>query len=320
MKAIRRNGYGSPDVLHLTEVEKPVPGEGEVLVKIFAAGVNPVDYHTLKGGIARFIGWLLRIPENPRVGTDLAGRVEAVGHNVTQFKPGDEVFGACAGSFAEYALARENRLALKPATISFEAAAAVPVAALTALQGLRDKGHIQPGQRVLINGASGGVGTFAVQIAKAFGTEVTAVCSPRNLAMARSIGADQVIDYTQADFTQNGRPYDLILAVNGYHSLLAYRRALSPQGVYVAAGGTLAQFSQALLLGPWLSKIGSKQMGSMGITKINQPDLVFMSELLAAGKVKPVIERRYLLSEVADAMRYIGTGHAQGKVVITLVT
>ena len=318
MKAIRRNGYGSPEVLHLTEVEKPVPGEGEVLVKICAAGVNPVDYHTLKGGLARFIGWLLRIPENPRVGTDLAGRVEAVGHNITQFKPGAEVFGTCVGSFAEYALARENRLALKPATISFEAAAAVPVAALTALQGLRDKGHIQSGQRVLINGASGGVGTFAVQIAKAFGTEVTAVCSPRNLAMARSIGADQVIDYTQEDFTHHGRPYDLILAVNGYHSLLAYWRALSPHGVYVAAGGTLAQFSQALLLGPWVSKIGSKQMGSMGITKINQPDLVFMSELLAAGKVKPVIERCYSLSEVADAMRYIGTGHAQGKVVITV--
>jgi NADPH:quinone reductase-like Zn-dependent oxidoreductase len=221
------------------------------------------------------------------------------------------------GGFAEYVSAREDALVLKPAKISFEEAAAVPLAALTALHGLRDKGKIQPGQKVLINGASGGVGTFAVQIAKSFGAHVTAVCSTRNLDMARSIGADQVIDYTREDFTQNGQLYDLILAANGYHSILDYKHALSPKGIYVKTGGYMAQMFQAMLLGPWISMIGGKKMGNL-TSKPNQKDLVFMKEFLEAGKVKPVIDRRYPLSEIAEALRYLEEGHAKGKVVINL--
>jgi NADPH:quinone reductase-like Zn-dependent oxidoreductase len=265
-------------------------------------------------------GGLLK-PKNKILGADIAGRVEAVGRNVKQFQPADEVFGdisACGwGGFAEYVCASENALALKPANISFEEAAAVPLAAVTALQGIRDKGQIQPGQKVLINGASGGVGTFAVQIAKSFGAEVTAVCSTRNLDMARSIGADQVIDYTQEDFTQNGQRYDLIIAANGYHSISDYKRALSPKGIYVMTGGSMAQIFQAMLLGPWISMTGSKKMGNSA-TKPNKNDLAFMKELLEAGKVVPVIDRRYPLSKVAEAIRYLGEGHARGKVVITL--
>jgi NADPH:quinone reductase-like Zn-dependent oxidoreductase len=220
------------------------------------------------------------------LGADIAGVVESVGTNVKQFQPGDEVFGVAAGSkggFAEYACTAENNLALKPANLSFEAAAAVPVAAVTALQGLRDKGQIQPGQKVLINGASGGVGTFAVQIAKSFGAEVTAVCSTRNLEMARSIGADHVIDYTKEDFTKNGQRYESIFAANGYHPILDYRRALSPGGIYVALGGSISQIFQSMLLGPMLSRSGGKKMGFMGIAKTNQKDLVYMGELLEAG-------------------------------------
>ena len=221
------------------------------------------------------------------------------------------------GAFAEYVCARENALALKPANLSFEEAAAVPMAAVTALQGLRDKGQIQPGQKVLINGASGGVGTFAVQIAKSFGAEVTAVCSTRNLDMVRSIGADHVIDYTQEDFTQNGQQYDLILAANGYRSISDYKRALSPKGIYVMTGGSMAQLLEAMLQGPWISMTGSQKMGNM-LAKPNQKDLAFMKELLEAGKVKPVIDRCYPLSEVPEALRYLEEGHAQGKVVITV--
>jgi NADPH:quinone reductase-like Zn-dependent oxidoreductase len=265
-------------------------------------------------------GGLLK-PKNTILGADIAGQVAAVGRNVKQFQPGDEVFGDIAGygngGFAEYVSAPENALALKPANLSFEEAAAVPMAAVTALQGLRDQGKIQPGQKVLINGASGGVGTFAVQIAKSFGAEVTAVCSTRNLDMVRSIGADHVIDYTQEDFTQNGQQYDLIFAVNGYHPILAYKRALAPKGIYVMAGGTLAQIFQAILLGPWMSKIDGKKMGSVS-AKPNQKDLVFMKGLIEAGKVVPVIDKRYPLSEAAEALRYLGEGHARGKVVITV--
>jgi NADPH:quinone reductase-like Zn-dependent oxidoreductase len=242
------------------------------------------------------------------------------GGKAGQFRPGDEVFGdisaSGSGGFAEYVSVPENALALKPANLSFEEAAAVPMAAVTALQGLRDQGRIQPGQRVLINGASGGVGTFGVQLAKAFGAEVTAVCSTRNLDQARSLGADHIIDYTKVDFTQIGQQYDLILAVNGYHPLSAYRRALTPKGIYVMAGGTPAQIFQATLLGPWMSRSGEKKMGSVS-AKPDQKDLVFMKELLEAGKVVPVIDRRYSLSEAPDALRYLGEGHAQGKVVIT---
>ncbi len=322
MKAIVYTEYGPPDVLQFKEVEKPTPKEGEILVKIHAASVNTLDLAMRGPFLARIITGGLLKPKDPRLGADIAGRVEAVGTNVTQFQPGDEVFGAYEGGFAEYVSVPENRVALKPANSSFEEAAAAPVAALTALQGLRDKGQIQPGQKVLIHGASGGVGTFAAQIAKAFGAEVTAVCSTQKVDLVRSIGADHVIDYTQEDFTRNGQRYDLILAVNGYHPIFAYRRALRPTGRYVLVGGSKAHvlqaLLQALLLGPVISRTGRQKMGFMGIAKINQKDLVYMKELLEAGKVVPVIERRYPLRETAEALRYLEEGHARGKVVITV--
>jgi len=259
----------------------------------------------------------LRKPKDIRIGSDVAGQVEAVGRNITQFKPGNRVFGVCRGALAEYACALEEKLGLMPANISFEQAAAVPVAALTALQGLRDKGRIQRGQKVLVDGASGGVGTFAVQIAKSFGTEVTAVCSTRNVETARSIGADHVIDYTQEDFTQRGERYDLILAANGHHSIFAYRHALSQHGIYVMAGGDGVQIIQTMLLAHLLSLIGSKKMRFF-MAKINQKDLTLMKDLLEAGKVVPVIDRRYPLSDVAEAFRYLEEGHAQGKISVTV--
>lgn len=323
MKAIVYTEYGSPDVLHLTEVEKPTPGDNEVLIKVHAASLNAADWHLLRGQpfLVRLMVGGLQKPKNTILGSDVAGRVEDVGKNVRQFQPGDEVFGDLSGSgwggFAEYVCAREDSLALKPAGVTFEAAAAVPMAAVTALQGLRDKGRIQSGQKVLINGASGGVGTFAVQIAKSFGAEVTAVCSTRNLDLARSIGADQVIDYTLEDFTKSGQRYDLILAANGYHPILDYWRALNPKGIYVMCGGSMAQIFQAILLGPWISMVGSKKISNV-MAKPNSKDLVFMTELLEAGKVVPVIDRRYPLSEAAEALRYLEEGHAKGKVVITL--
>ena len=319
MRAIVYTRYGPPDVLQLKEIERPTPKDDEVLVEVRAASVNALDWHMLRAKpfLVRLMGGGLLRPKNKILGADIAGRVEAVGRNVKQFHPNDEVFGTIRGGFAEYACAREKCLALKPASISFEEAAAVPMAAITALQGLRDKGQIQPGQKVLINGASGGVGTFAVQIAKSFGAEVTGVCSTRNLDMVRSIGADHVIDYTQEDFTRNGQHYDLVLAANGYHWISDYKRALSPKGTYVMTGGSMAQMFQALLLGPWISMIGSKKMGSLS-AKANQEDLVFLKELLKSGKVVPVIERRYPLGQVAEAIRYLEEGHAQGKVVITL--
>ena len=322
MKAIIYTRYGSPDVLQFTEVEKPLPQDDQLLIKVQAASVNTLDLAMKGPFLARIITGGLLKPKDQRLGVDLAGRVEAVGSNVTQFQPGDEVFGRGLGAFAEYVCAREDAVVLKPTTITFEAAAAVPVAALTALLGLRDKGQIQPRQKVVIDGASGGVGTFAVQIAKAFGAEVTAVCSTRNVDMARSIGADQVIDYTQEDFTRNGQQYDLILAVNGYHPIFAYRRALSSNGIYVMVGGPAAHVYQALLqailLGPVISRTGRQKMGFMGITKPNQKDLVFVKELLEVGKVVPVIDRCYPLREVPEALRYLEKGHARGKVVITL--
>jgi NADPH:quinone reductase-like Zn-dependent oxidoreductase len=320
MKAIVYTKYGPPDVLRLKEVEKPTPQDDEVLIKVQAASLNAYDWHALTADIflVRLMGFGLLKPKNKILGADIAGRVEAVGRNITQFKPGDDVFGDIGhGGFAEYACARENRLVSKPANLSFAEAAAVPMAALTALQGLRDKGRIKPGQKVLINGASGGVGTFAVQIAKSFGAEVTAVCSPGKMDLARSTGADQVIDYTAEDFTKKGLHYDLIFAANGYHPILDYRRALGPKGNYVVAGGTTAQMFQAMLLGPWISMAGSKKMGGLS-AKVNQKDLVFIKELLEAGKARPVIDRRYPLSEVPEALRYLGERHARGKVVITL--
>ena len=317
MKAIVYTEYGPPDVLQFKDVEKPAPKEDEVLVKVHAASANPADWHLMRAEpfLARLANGLLK-PKNPRLGADLAGRVEAVGRNVTQFQVGDEVFGCLPlnelSSFAEYVCANEDALALKPAKLTFEQAAAVPLAAFTALQGLRDKGQIQPGQRVLINGASGGVGTFAVQIAKSFGTEVTGVCSTRNLDMLRSIGADHVIDYTQTDFTQTGQRYELIFDAVGNRSVSDYKRALSHNGICSVAGFTsLSRLFQIMVL-------GGKKVGMMKTAKANKEDLVFIKELLEAGKVVPVIDRCYPLAETAEAIRYLETGHARGKVVITV--
>ena len=328
MKAIVRTRYGSPDVLALQEVEKPVPKDDEVLVQVHAASVNALDWHTMRGQpfLLRILSSGLRRPKDPRLGVDLAGRVEAVGANVTRFQVGDEVFGIGHGAFAEYACADENRLVLKPTNISYEAAAAVPIAAITALQGLRDQGHVRPGQQVLIQGASGGVGTFAVQIAKAFGAEVTAVCSTRNVDQARALGADQVIDYTQEDFTRKRgkqrQRYDLIVAVSGYHPLSAYRRALRSQGRYVMVGASSHLFQalfEALLLGPVISRMGRKKVGGLlSNSSQHQQDLAFLKELLESGKVIPAIERRYALSETDEAIRYLEEGHARGKLVITI--
>jgi NADPH:quinone reductase-like Zn-dependent oxidoreductase len=322
MKAIVYTHYGSPDVLHLEEVEKPTPKDHEVLVKIHAASANAADWHILRADpfLVRLACGLLR-PKYQILGADIAGRVEAVGRNVTQFQPGDEVFGDLSGGgfggFAEYVCASEHALALKPVNMSFKEAAAVPLASVTALQGLRDKGQIQSGHKVLINGASGGVGTFAVQIAKSFGADVTGVCSTSKVDMVRSIGADQVIDYTQEDFTKNGQRYDLILAANGNHPISAYKRALSPAGTYVMTGGSNAQLFQAMLLGPMMSLAGRKKMGNV-LMKPNKADLVVMKDLLEAGKVIPVIDRTYPLSEVPEAIRYLEEGHARGKVVIMM--
>ncbi len=323
MQAVVYTKYGPPEVLHLEDVEKPTPMDNEVLVEIHAASVNAKDWRLLRADpflIRLMYGGLFK-PKHQILGADIAGRVEAVGSNVTEFRPGDEVYGdvgECGlGGFAEYVSAPEDVLAKKPANSSFEEAAAVPMAAVSALQGLRDDGEIQPGQKVLINGASGGVGTFAVQIAKSFDAEVTAVCSTRNLDRMRSIGADHVIDYTQENFTQNGQQYDLILAVNGYHPISDYKRALNSTGIYVMAGGSTKQIFQALLLGSWMSKRGGKQMRSLS-GKPSQSDLVDMAELIEAGKVVPVIDRQYALPEVPDAIRYLEQGHARGKVVITV--
>jgi NADPH:quinone reductase-like Zn-dependent oxidoreductase len=324
MKAIVYTRYGSPDVLELKEVAKPTPKDNEVLIKIHAAAANPADWHLMRAEpfLARLGNGLLK-PKNPRLGADLAGCVEALGSKVTQFQVGDEVFGELSlnalGAFAEYVCAPEELLALKPAKITFEQAAAVPLAAFTALQGLRDKGQIRQGQKVLINGASGGVGTFAVQIAKSFGTEVTGVCSTRNLELVRSIGADHVIDYTKEDFTQKGQQYDLIFDAVGNRSVADFKRALSPNGICAVAGfTTLSRLFQVIILGAWVSRTGSKKIGLMGTAKANKKDLLFIKELLEAGKVVPVIDRTYPLSQVPDAIGYLEAGHARGKVVITV--
>jgi len=321
MQAIVYHNYGSPDMLNMEEVQKPAPKEGEILVKVVAASTAAGDWHLLRADpfLVRFMYGLLK-PKYKILGSDVAGRVEAVGRNVTHFQPGDEVFGDLSlsgfGAFAEYVTAPEQALALKPTNLTFEEAAAVPVSAVTALLGLRE-GKIQAGQKVLINGASGGVGTFAVQIAKAFGAEVTAVCSTGKVELVRSLGAHHVIDYTKEDFTQNGQQYDLILAANGYRPLSAYQRALTPQGIYVMTGGPIGQMFEAMLLGSWRSKKGGQKMGNI-LAKPSQKDLLFIKELIEAGKVTPVIDRRYPLSGVPDAIRYVEAGHAKGKVVITV--
>ena len=318
MKAIIYTEYGSPDVLQFKDVEKPSPKDNEILVKVHAASANAADWHLMRAEpfLARLENGLLK-PKNTRLGADVAGRVEAVGKNVTQFQAGDDVFGELPldglGSFAEYVCSNEDALALKPANMTFEQAAAVPLAAFTALQGLRNKGQIQPGQKVLINGAAGGVGTFAVQIAKSFGTEVTGVCSTRNLEMVRSIGADHVIDYTKEDFTQIGQRYDLIFDAVGNRSVSDLKRALSPNGICSVAGFTsLSRLFQVMLL-------GGRKVGLMETAYSNKKDLLFIKDLLEAGKVVPVIDRSYPFSETPEAIRYLEKGHAQGKVVITMV-
>ena len=317
MKAILFTKYGSPDVLQFTDVEKPIPGDDEVLVKVHAASANPADWHIMRGApfLARLVNGLFK-PKHPRLGADVAGRVEATGKNVTQFHAGDEVFGELSlnkmGSFAEYVCANEDTFALKPVNMTFEQAAAVPLAAFTALQGLRDKGQIKSGQKVLINGASGGVGTFAVQIAKSYGTEVTGVCSTRNLELVRSIGADHVIDYTKEDFTNNGQHYDLIFDAIGNRSVSDLKRALTPNGI-----GSIAGFTSLPLLFSAMF-FGGKQVGLMETASANKKDLLFIKELLESGKIVPVIDRAYPLRETPEAIRYLETSRARGKVVITV--
>ena len=321
MKAILGETYGQPEkVLQLKEVETPAPGEGQVLLKVRASSVNISDYYGVTG-LARFLGGGILKPKDPRVGGDVAGLVESVGPNVTRFRAGDEVFGTGLGSFAEYTLAREARLAPKPAGVSFEEAAAVPVAGLTALQCLRDKGRVQAGWEVAINGASGGVGTFAVQIAKYYGAQVTGVCSTRNADQARLIGADHIIDYTRDDFTRDGRTYDLICDIAGNRSVGDYKRALKSGAncmVVGIAGNPLLGLVKLYVLGKLGSMTGNKKVRFMGVAKINPDDLKFMGELLSAGKVRPVIEKQFPLAETAQALGYIGKKHTQGKVVIVV--
>jgi len=323
MKSIVHRCYGPPELLRYEDFPKPIPADNEVLVRVHAASVNPLDWHHLEG-----TPYIVRIdagfgkPDNPRLGVDFAGTVEAVGKDVKRFKPGDEVFGGRFGAFAEYVTIREERaLALKPSNVTFEQAASVPIAAITALQALRDKGQIHAGQKVLVNGASGGVGTFAVQIAKSFGADVTGVCSTRNVDMVRSIGADHVIDYTREDFTQGAQRYDLILDNVGTHSLLEYKRVLNPQGIYVMIGSTtpgnwlgfLAAPIEGLLLKPFMS-----QKFGMMLAELNKEDLAMLADLMQSGKLTPVIDRRYKLSDTPEALRYSEQGHARGKVVLTV--
>jgi NADPH:quinone reductase-like Zn-dependent oxidoreductase len=323
MKAIVYHRHGSPDVLSYEEMAKPAPAENEVLIRVRAAAANPYDWHFMRGEpyAVRIMARGLRKPKDPRLGADVAGEIEAVGKNIKQFKPGDAVFGSCKGAFAEYACASESKLAIKPVNVTFEQAASVPIAAFTALQGLRDKGKLQPGQKVLINGAAGGVGTFAVQIAKSFGAEVTGVCSMRNVEMVRSIGADQAVDYTQEDFTKSARRYDVILDCVGNHSFSGCRRVLDPKGIYVGAGGKTDNW----MIGPLTSALKAlvlswfvSQKQVMVLAKPSKEDLAIMGKLIESGKVTPVIDRSYSLSEVPDAIRYLEAGHARGKVVITV--
>ncbi len=326
MKAVVYTRFGSPDVLEIREIKKPVPNDDQVLIKVRAAAVNPLDWHFIRGTpyIMRAMMVGLRKPKDPRLGVDYAGTVEAVGKNVTQFKPGDEVFGNKSGAFAEYLCARADRaIALKPANMTFEQAAGVPVAGLTALQGLRDKGHVQAGQKVLINGASGGVGTFAVQIAKTFGADVTGVCSGKNADMVRSLGADHVIDYTKEDFTKGDERYDVILDNVGTQPLSGFRRVLKPNGICVMIGGggpnegrwigPMARPIKALLMSPFISQ----KMGMM-MAQGNKDDLNVLADLMQSGKVTPVIDRTYSLGQIREAMKYLEQGHARGKVVITV--
>ena len=323
MKAIVYRCYGPPDILKSEDIEKPTAADNEVLVKVRAASVNPLDWHYMRGTpyLVRADAGLGK-PTDPRLGVDFAGTVEAVGKNVKRFKPGDEVFGGRDGAFAEYVTVREERaVVLKPASVTFEQAASVPIAAITALQALRDKGQIHPGQKILINGASGGVGTFAVQIAKSLGAEVTGVCSTRNVTLVQSLGADHVIDYTREDFTKGRERYDLIVDTVGNHPLLEYRRVLTPKGMFILIGapnegrwlGGVSVMLKAMMLSPFVS-----QQFVPFLAELNQKDLTVLGDLMQAGKLTPVIDRRYKLSEVPAAIRYLEQGHARGKVVISV--
>jgi NADPH:quinone reductase-like Zn-dependent oxidoreductase len=325
MKAIVYQDFGSPDVLQCQEIDKPAPGDDEVLIRVRAASVNPLDWKLMKGGPFLF-RLLLGLGKSKikRPGVDVAGQVEAVGRNVTQLKPGDHVFGTCVGAFAEYATSRSGRgmksaLVLKPDNLTFEQAASAPVAALTALQGLRDKARIQPGHKVLVNGAAGGVGTFAVQIAKSFGAKVTGVCSTRNVDLVSSIGADHVIDYTREDSTRSGERYDIILDCVGNHSFSECRRVLNPKGILVGVGGPsdipLSRLLAGLIAALVQSLFVSQKM-AVFIAKVNQQDLTTLGKLMASGQVTPVIDRCYRLSEIREAFRYMEAGHARGKVIV----
>jgi NADPH:quinone reductase-like Zn-dependent oxidoreductase len=323
MKAVVQDTYGSPDVLELREIDKPVVGEDDVLVRVHAAGVDQGVWHLMAGlpYLVRIAGVGLRAPKTPVRGYDVAGRVEAVGENVTGFGPGDEVFGTCRGSFAEYACARADRLLPKPASLSFEQAAAVPISGYAALQAVRDQGKVQPGQRVLITGAGGGVGTFAVQLAKAFGAEVTGVCSTMKMDLVRAIGADRVIDYTREDFANGRELYDVILDIAGNRSLSHLRRALAPKGTLVIVGGEgggrwlggIDRQLRALVLSPFVQQ----KLGTW-ISRERKEDLEELRELLEAGKVTPVVDRTFPLSDVPEAIKYLREGRARGKVVITV--
>lgn len=326
MKAVVYTDYGTPDVLQIKDVKKPSPNDDQVLVRVHAASVNPLDWHFIRGTpfIARVGMMGLRKPKVPRLGVDYAGTVEAVGKNVTQFKVGDEVFGGKSGAFAQYVCVRADRaMTLKPSSTTFQQAASVPIAGVTALQGLRDKGRVQPGQKVLINGASGGVGTFAVQLAKIFGAEVTGVCSARNADMVRSLGADHVIDYAKEDFTKGEQRYDVILDNVGNQPLSGFRRALIPNGICVMIGGggpndggligPMGRPLKALLLSPFISQ----KMG-MFMADITRQDLTILADLMQSGKVTPVVDRTYPLTQIAEAIRYLEEGHARGKVVVSI--
>ena len=324
MKAIVRHEYGSPDVLELEEIEKPKVGDDDVLVKVHAASANASDVELLTAHplYVRLVGFGSWRPKIPILGSDIAGRVEAVGRNVTRFQPDDEVladtFHHGLAGFAEYVSIPESALLVhKPEGLTFETAAAIPQAAVIALQGIRDEGRVQAGHQVLINGAGGGAGTFAVQLAKSLGAEVTAVDRGSKADMLRSIGADHVVDFRREDFTDLGRRYDLILDLAAHRSILDHKRVLSPNGVYAMVGGGMGSILQALFLGPWISKTGNKKMGLLAV-KPNKKDLTYVTELVAEGKLEPVIDRRYPLSEAAEGLRYLGAGHARGKVVITM--
>ncbi len=322
MKGMIYRKYGTPDVLEMAELEKPVPRDGEVLIEIKAASLNSFDLHLLKAD-----PWLVRMtqgffkPRNPRLGADIAGVVLSAGKDVTLFKPGDAIYadisGCGCGGFGEYVCADEKILSLKPANLSFEEAAGVPMAAVTALQGLRDVCHIQPGQKVLIQGASGGVGSFAVQIAKYYGAKVTAVCSTAKVDRVRALGADHVIDYTRVDFTAQSEKYDAILGVNGYHTLTEYKRALVPGGIYAMTGGTTAQIFQAMFRGPWVSLFSDKKI-KMVMAHPQKEDLDWLRGLLEQGKIKVPIDKKYPLHQLAEACRYLDQGHVGGKVIITI--